>query len=188
MRAFIALELPEPVRAALADLQSQLAQSGADVAWVHPLRLHVTMRFLGEITDAQRRQLEAGAGRIASASPPFDVRLTQPGAFPSMRAPRVVWVGIGQGSDALVELAEGLERESVKAGLQEEERGFVAHVTIGRVRSPKKLQALSDALAAGRWQAPAPFEADSLTLFESVLQRGGPVYTALARLSMSSAD
>lgn len=188
MRAFIALELPEPVRSALAALQSQLAASGADVAWVKPDRLHVTMRFLGEITDEQRQRVEAGARRMASETSPFTVQLTEPGAFPSARAPRVLWVGIGEGKDQLVKLAEGLEQASVHAGLNAEERGFVAHVTVGRARTSTRMKELSDALASVRWEPPPAFTAESLTLFQSVLQRSGPVYTALARLSMSSAD
>ena len=190
MRAFLAVELPEPVQASLASLQCQLAAGRADVTWVQPTNLHLTMRFLGEISDAQRQQIEAGARRIAAGMAPFHVSLGTPGAFPSMRAPRGIWVGMTQGHKQLTELSKGLEQESVAAGLQPvadpanggKERGFVAHVTIGRARSPKRMEELSAALAATRWEPPMAFLASAVTFFQSTLRPDGRVYSVLAQL------
>jgi 2'-5' RNA ligase len=181
MRAFVAVELPEDARAALARWQSRLKAAGADVAWTAPEHLHVTMRFLGEIDDVQRAAVERCASAAAEPVAPFDAALSAPGAFPSIRRPRVVWMGIGQGADALAQVAGALERGLAAAGIAPEDRGFVAHVTLGRVRSPRGVGRLAAPLEAPGWSPPAPFRIDHLTLFQSRLSSAGPTYTALRR-------
>ena len=187
MRAFIAMTLPETVRASLATLQRTLAESRADVKWVKPEHLHVTMKFLGEITEEQRRAVEAMLRQVASSIQPFPLSLRELGAFPSMRAPRVIWVGIEEGKEPLVRLAEGIEREGAAAALQKEERPFAAHVTLGRVRSPKGHQALVQALSEATWTPPPPWTANHVTLYESVLSSSGPTYSSLAEVPVGSA-
>src|SRR3989338_8018709 len=108
MRAFIGIALPDAVRSSLAGLQRQLSESGADVKWVEPANLHVTLKFLDEITDDQRRVVEALLGRVAAQETPFTLRLVDVGAFPSMKAPRVIWVGITEGRDRVVRLAQAI--------------------------------------------------------------------------------
>ena len=88
MRAFIGVSLPETVRASLAGLQRQLGESGADVKWVEPENLHVTLKFLDEITDEQRGHVEALLKQIAEGEESFMLGLKPVGAFPSVHAPR----------------------------------------------------------------------------------------------------
>ena len=182
MRAFIAIELPDEVRWALAQLQQRLAGSGADVKWVEPEHLHVTMKFLGEITEEQRRAVEAMLRQVARALSPFPLSLRALGAFPSMRSPRVIWVGVAEGKEPLVRLAEGIEREGAAAALQKEERPFAAHVTLGRVRSPRGHQALVELLEHTDWSPPPSWTADHVTLYQSVLSSSGPTYSVLAEI------
>src|SRR3989338_10233288 len=101
MRAFLAIELPEAVRARLAALQRDLASAKADVKWVDPNHLHVTMRFLGEIAEPQRQAVAVLIERVAGATAPMRLQLVELGAFPSPSAPRVLWVGIQEGREAL---------------------------------------------------------------------------------------
>lgn len=182
MRAFIAIELPAPVRAALVKVQTDLAQAGADVRWVEEANLHVTMRFLGGITDAQRHAIEELVREVADRFDPIRLSLSHPGAFPSASSPRVIWVGVGQGQDVLERVASALEEGLSRLGLSPEERGFVAHVTLGRVRSSARRAPLSHRLTTMRWTAPEPFRANHLTLFQSTLTRSGALYTPLATL------
>ena len=114
MRAFIALSLPSSAQSSLASLQQSLAVSGADVTWVQPQNLHVTMKFLGEITDEQRQTIEALLRRVASGAAPFSLGLEGVGAFPSLAAPRVIWTGIAAGNDVVL-LSGVLHRESPDA-------------------------------------------------------------------------
>lgn len=188
MRAFLALELPEPIRAEFARVQQELAGARADVKWVEPRNLHLTIRFLGEIDEPQRQAVEQLATRAASQSPPLSLRASQLGTFPSPRAPRVVWVGLEDGREALVRMVERLEEALVQAGFQREERAFEAHVTLGRVRSPLRRTELVERITqCTRPSRPAPFLADHLTLFQSLLSPSGPTYTPLARFAFSAA-
>ena len=188
MRAFIAIALPDAVRASLAALQQALARSRADVKWVEPEHLHVTMKFLGEITEEQRWAVEAMLQQITRAIQPFPLALRELGAFPSMRSPRVVWVGIEEGKEPLMRLAEGIEREGAAAALQKEERPFAAHVTLGRVRSPRSHQALVKALSDTDWPPPSPWSADHVTLYQSILSSSGPTYSVLADIPFAGSE
>ena len=187
MRAFIGIELPDEVRRALAQLQRELQAARADVKWVEPKNLHLTLKFLGEISEAQRQGVEACLKRIASQQPPFTLQLQGVGAFPSVESPRVVWVGIAQGKEEVRALAERIEQEATTLSLRQEERPFSAHLTLGRVRSPRNRKALAQRLRKAAWQPPGPFQVESITLFQSLLSSAGPTYTVLASIPLSLA-
>jgi len=180
MRAFIGIALPDGARSALAELQRDLRASGADVKWVAPSNLHVTLKFLDDITDAQRAVVEDMLRNVAVPRQAFPLQLEQVGAFPSVTAPRVVWVGTAQGRDEARGIAEAIEAGSRDAGLRREERPFAAHVTVGRVRSPKNRQALAERLAHTTWQPPEVFRVTSVTLYRSELSSSGPRYRVVA--------
>ena len=184
MRAFLAIALPEPVRRALAALQEDLARSRADVKWVEPDNLHVTLKFLGEITDEGRRRVEELVTRMAHQEAPFEAGLDHVGAFPSMMAPRVIWVAVEQGRESVIRLAEAVEREGAAIPLAKEDRPFAAHITLGRVRSPRNRQALVARLQEAVWQSPGPWRVISVRLYQSTLESGGPRYTVLAEVPL----
>lgn len=180
MRAFIAIALPEHVRSSLARLQGELAQSGADVKWVSQAQLHLTLKFLDEITEEERQAVEALMGRLAGREAPFQLGLAELGAFPSVSAPRVVWVGLSEGKEAAARIAQAIEDGGRTIGLRREERPFSPHLTLGRVRSPRRRETLMQRLRAVAWQPPAAWRVSSLTLYQSVLRPDGPQHTILA--------
>lgn len=184
MRAFIAVELPTDIRRALAHLQSQLAQARADVKWTEEENLHVTMRFLGEITESQRQGIEEKLRSVASHHHVTAVQLTGVGAFPSIASPRIVWVGIGEGKDTLTTIAGEIEQGVVSLGFPKADHPFGAHVTLGRVRSPKNRAQLVETMRQAAWESPEPFTATHLTLFQSTLTASGARYTILARFPL----
>jgi len=96
-----------------------------------------------------------------------------------LTAPRVVWVGTSGGRDTVLRIAASIERECEAIQLPREERPFAAHVTLGRVRSPRGRQALYQRLRDTAWRPPGPWRVTALTLYQSVLGSGGPRYTAL---------
>ena len=185
MRAFIAIALPAEVREALGRLQQDLAASRADVKWVAPDHLHVTLKFLGEITDAQREGMETLLRRIAGQEEPFLLSAHTLGAFPSAAAPRVLWVGLADGRERVQRLAEAIERDGAALSFAKEDHPFAAHVTIGRVRASRHRQQLARCLTDTAWQPPAPWRVTSLTLYQSVLGSGGPRYTVLADVPLT---
>jgi 2'-5' RNA ligase len=185
MRAFLALPIPSPVRAALKALQEDLARAGADVKWVAPENLHVTLKFLDEISEEERGKVEDALRRLAARTAPFTLRLERVGAFPSPGAPRVVWAGVGDGKEPLTRLADAVEAEMRTLNLRKEERPFAAHVTLGRVRSPTRRQSLAARLQGLVWEPPPAWQAASVTLQQSVLSSHGPRYTVLADVPLS---
>src|SRR3989338_2120348 len=184
MRAFIGIALPDAVRSSLKHLQGQLRASGADVTWVEPDHLHVTLKFLDEITDDQRRMVEAMLGRVAEHERAFTLELEHAGAFPSIDAPRVLWVGLAQGKETVVRIAQAIEREGQAISLHSEERPFAAHVTLGRVRTSRNQAALTQRLRETDWQPPASWHVTALTLYHSVLSSAGPRYSVLAEIPL----
>jgi 2'-5' RNA ligase len=187
MRAFIALRLPDHVRGSLAALQREFAASGADVKWVEAPNLHVTLKFLGEVSGAQRTEVEAMLRDAGARTAPFPAALRDIGAFPSVNSPRVIWSGMDAGRENATRLAERIEAGSRAIGLEAEERPFAAHVTLGRVRSPRRRGALVRALKAIAWSPPPPWQVETLTLYQSALSSAGPSYTVLDEIPLSGA-
>ena len=184
MRAFVAVALPEAVRVALASLRDRLADSGADVKWVGTEQLHITLKFLADITPEQQAAVEALLRDLARHHLPFSMGLQEVGAFPSLVVPRVVWVGVGDGRADLIRLAEAVESGVRGLGWPAEERPFSAHVTLGRVRSPKRLGALAETLRRTTWTPPPSWRAEVIRLYQSVLSPAGPTYAVLAEIPL----
>jgi 2'-5' RNA ligase len=181
-RAFVAIPLPDDVRTRLASAQERLRPARADVTWVDPGRLHVTLKFLGPLSDGARPLLEEGLRRVAAAAAPFDLAAKGLGAFPASGAPRVVWAGLSEREPGrLAALARAIEEAAATAGFPREDRPFSAHVTLGRVKSPHNAPALRALLEAGRDVEAGPFRADAFVLFRSDLSAHGPTYTEIAR-------
>ena len=167
----------DEVRLAAAKLIETLRASGADVKWAEPENLHLTLMFFGATLPERLPQLEALMAQAAQR-PAFRISFNGLGAFPSWDEPRVVWVGVGEGSRELVSLAEAL-------GVSEE-RPFSAHLTIGRVRSRRSGEKLKAVAAQARF--PELFQdVGSLVLYESRLTPQGPVYTIRGRTPLKGA-
>ena len=187
MRAFIGIALPPALQESVAELQRELAVDGADVKWVAPHQLHATLKFLGEIDEQGRARAETALRLAAAKQGAFTMRLELVGAFPSTDSPQVVWVGVGEGKEALMKLAQVLDRELEAAGWPAEMRPFAPHLTIGRVRSAYGLRGLAQRLRALDWSPPqASWPASSVTFYQSVLSAEGPRYTVLADVPLGS--
>ncbi len=185
MRAFLGIALSNEVRAFLERVQEQLAASRADVKWVEPAHLHVTLKFLGEISETQRQMLEALLDRVAAGQAPFMAGLGDLGAFPSFDAPRVIWTGLTEGREQVIHIAERIEQDGSAIPLRREERPYTPHITLGRVRSSRWLQALSQCLRASLGTTPSPWRVNAVTLYQSTLDASGPTYTVLADVALT---
>lgn len=185
MRAFLGIALPSQVRESLATLQAELSGVGADVGWVKPEQLHVTLKFLDDISEEQRQAIEAILTRVAEQEACFSVAIHEPGAFPSVRAPRVLWVSVREGQERIVRIAHQIEEEARRLSLRREERPFAAHITLGRVRSPRHRIELAQRLQHVSWQPPPPWHVTALTLYQSVLSSVESRYRVLADIPLS---
>jgi len=175
LRAFIAIDLPPAVKAALGDVAATLGgrvPRGA-VRWVRPEQMHLTLRFLGDTPADRLPPLFVTLDGLTAGRAPFALHLTEVGCFPNMRRPRVVWVGLGGEEEKLVALVGGLEAALRPLGWPPEDKPFRAHLTLGRVRDERAAQGVD-------WSAavpPLPVPVAAVHLIESQLRPEGPVYT-----------
>jgi 2'-5' RNA ligase len=186
MRTFIAIELPEEIRNALAQLQDRLKKSGADVKWVEPKNIHLTLKFLGEINDNQLEKIVKILEGVSGGQKGFLMRLSSVGAFPNMNYPRVIWIGIDQGERETKEIAKELEDRIVSVGIPKEERPFSSHITIGRVRSFLNKDKLASELKSINSLEAKEVAVTKITLFKSTLSPKGPVYEALKEINLKA--
>lgn len=182
MRTFIAIELPESIKDFLSRIQGQLKGSQADVKWVAPKNIHLTLKFLGEIDEKKLDKINAIIEDAAKNKNSFYIRISSLGAFPKINSPRVIWVGINKGDNEIKEIAKGLEEKIAKLGIPKENRAFSSHITIGRARSHLNREKLAQhlkTLGDNFGEEKPEFLADSITLFKSTLAPGGPIYETL---------
>jgi len=175
MRLFVAVNLPVPLKARIAGLQRELALSGADVKWVEEENLHLTVKFLGEVVPERLAELQEALAQAVPDCRAFRLELSGLGTFPARGVPRVLWVGVGGEVEAFRELHGAVERALAALGYPGEEREFRPHLTLGRVRSPRGVDALRRRIAAldGPYGDLAVAE---VALMESRLTPRGPVY------------
>jgi 2'-5' RNA ligase len=183
MRTFIAIELPKNIKDALASLQEQLKVSGADVKWVAPENIHLTLKFLGEIDDTKLNKVIKILEDTAVDKTPFQIRISSIGAFPKINFPRVIWAGIDKGDNETKEIAKELEERIAKIGIPKEGRAFSSHITIGRLRSTLNREKLIKDLGMMSYNFGdknlAEFGVTKITLLKSTLTPGGPIYEIL---------
>ena len=187
IRAFFCVELEEELKTRLDAITQKLKRVPVKASWVRAENLHITLKFLGDVEEGFIPQLEEAA-REALAQSPIDGEvhwtLDRLGAFPSPDRPRVVWVGSTREPRELAELAARLEEALEPLGFSPEGRGFVAHITLGRVKErPPSANVLELARALQDYPA---FDLEArvtgLTLMRSNLTPQGAVYTPVFRL------
>lgn len=175
MRAFVAMDLPGTVVDTLVAFQEELRATGADVKLVERENLHFTVKFLGEISESQASEVLARLSRLGLHRTTVDLRGA--GAFPNLRRPRVIWAGVARESEGEV---EPIARQVVGAleGLGErDDRPFQAHITLGRVRSPRGSRELGELLARHSERSFGVAELSELKLKSSRLTPAGPIYS-----------
>ena len=187
IRAFLALELPPEVTSGLLEAITELKRAGADVKWSDAGHLHLTLKFLGELPESVLQRAAVVAEDVARAVPPLDLDFRGVGCFPEGGPPRVLWAGCEERTGRLQGAARDLDARLGLAGLPRETRPFAAHVTLGRVRSPRRADRLRALLRDLAGSAFGSHAARELVLIKSDLRREGPIYTALARYAFAAA-
>lgn len=180
MRTFIAIELSDEIKDALAQIQSHLKYAGTDVKWVEKDNIHLTLKFLGEIDENKCEKVKTALDEIAKSVKPFEISLKDIGVFPKIEFPRVIWVGLDKGVKESTELAAKTDDALSKIGFDKEARPFAAHLTIGRVRSPKNKATLASKLTTYALTLTTKLLLiQSVILFQSKLTPTGSIYTKL---------
>jgi 2'-5' RNA ligase len=182
LRAFVAVEIPLQLREAVCRATAPL-QKGIQsvVRWVPMDNMHLTLKFLGDVSPANVDMLSQMLRAEADLFPCFELRLSGLGAFPNSKRPRVLFIGI-QAPVTLEALHRGIDSASHRLGYESEERGFSPHLTIGRVKqnvTATEQQTIRRALEETRIDALGTARVDSVHLYKSDLRPTGSVYTRL---------
>ncbi len=188
MRTFIAIELPQEIKGSLSRLQGELKATGADVKWVAPQNIHLTLKFLGEVDDKKLEKIKEAIDGLAKETSKFQVCITTLGAFPKIDSPRVIWMGIEAGDKETKEIAAVLEERLAEISIPKEDRPFSSHITIGRTRSALNRQKLVEELKnkTGLGGEKLEFYAGKITLFKSTLTPKGPIYETLKEANLKT--
>jgi 2'-5' RNA ligase len=185
-RLFVAIDLSDDTRRAIATEQKRLAAALRDmkaVRWVQPAQMHVTLVFLGEVEDARTPSVVEAAGR-AVEMPAFDPTFEGVGVFPPRGAPRALWVGVGAGSAELITLRQEIAERLALPGVELEDRPFRPHLTLGRWRTSRSSDRRRT-MAVARPGPIARVHVECATLYQSRLLAAGPTYTVLARANLT---
>jgi 2'-5' RNA ligase len=184
MRTFVAIDLDEQLKAALEELVANLRQFPGNVRWANAAGMHLTLKFLGEIPESDVDRVSSALADIAPRLQTFTLVLDGTGAFPpGRRAPRVFWVGVVP-IPPLLALQEEVEREMQKLGLERENRRFEPHLTLGRVKSPGRLERLVEEMKKYEGRKFGEMEVRKFTLFRSVLQPSGAEYSVVKEFNL----
>lgn len=171
------MDVAAPVLAALRTLQQEFAEAKADVRWARAEGMHVTLKFLGAMEAPPLEHVHSTLVGALKRRPALQLQAHGLGAFPSLRRPRVLWVGVH--GDGLVELAGGVDDALTPLGFAKEKRDFTAHLTLGRINSPRGWPRLEEVFKAHLDDDFGTSDVDAVTIYRSTLQRGGAVYTPL---------
>jgi 2'-5' RNA ligase len=182
IRSFLAIELPSAIAKGIERVQRDLRQSHADVRWVEPSRIHLTLKFFGDIDEEACDGIMDAVGKAVSDVKPFALSIKGLGAFPRWNNPRVVWLGVEDGAGVLKPLQGAIEEYLGEIGYPVEERKFKPHLTVGRVRSGKGKSGLLKRMEDFLHVELGEFRVERLVLFKSDLRPIGPIYTELRAL------
>ena len=190
VRSFIAIEIPTGIQNAIASSTASLknALPRTLIRWVATQNIHLTLKFLGDVSPANLERLGEALRMEAASHEMFSMSVGRIGAFPTARRARVIWIGL-EAPPALEVLQRGVEAATAQLGYASEQRPFSPHLTIGRVGqnvTAADLQRIRTGLEATRIDILGTLCVDAVHIFKSDLQPGGSVYTHLFALPMRS--
>jgi 2'-5' RNA ligase len=181
-RTFIALMISEEWAAYLGGLARNLAARMTGLSWVRPEHLHLTLRFMGDLDDSAVQRVRDSMARCGASEPAPLARLGALGVFPSLARPRVLWVGLAQGADAVSSLAKAVDNALRREGFGSPDKPIRPHFTLARVRGGAEgLDAISGGVVP---PPPAAAYLDRVCVMKSELHPAGARYTALTEIRL----
>lgn len=177
MRTFVAIDITEEIRGRLGELIASLRPAARGLRWVNPEGMHLTLKFIGEISEEKSKSVERALGAIrVPEAIPMEFRTV--GFFPNERHPRVFWVGV-EAPPSLAEFAAQIESALEPLGIAPEQRAFSPHLTLARFRSEEGLDRFREAIARLKSAEFGRMEAREFCLFQSILSPHGARYVKL---------
>jgi len=188
IRSFIAIELPEEAKKGLARLRKGLERDEHKfVKWVDPGGIHLTLKFLGNIPSKRVAEITEAIEEAAQGVSPFHLEISGTGVFPNLRQVRVFWVGIGGELDKLSRLQQNIDSALAALGFAKEERPFVPHLTLARIRegaSSSERRSFGELVGSIIFEDKYPVEVEAIRLMRSQLMPAGAIYTCLSLVGL----
>jgi RNA 2',3'-cyclic 3'-phosphodiesterase len=184
IRSFLAIELPKPILRKIEEVQGDLRSTRADVRWVNPEKIHLTLKFFGNIEESRIEPIFKSIEEPIRNTLPFSLEVRGVGAFPHLRNPRVIWMGLVDGREVLVSFQKQIETQLEKIGFQPEDRPFHPHLTLGRMKSSRGKEELVGRMERNKEEEFGDFQVERVILFKSDLKPSGPIYTLLKEIKL----
>jgi 2'-5' RNA ligase len=184
IRSFLSIELPKPILRKIEEVQGDLRSTHADVRWVSPDKIHLTLRFFGNIEESRVDLILKSIEEPIRNTLPFSLKVRGVGAFPSLKNPRVIWMGLVDGKEVLVSFQKQMESQLEKIGFQPDDRPFHPHLTLGRMKSSQGREDLAGRMEKHKEEEFGDFPVERVVLFKSDLRPTGPIYTPLRELRL----
>lgn len=184
IRTFICIELSDALRKEIAGYIDSLRDTGQGVKWIEPENLHITLKFLGDVSEDRVETVVQAVKLTAKDFNPFAMGFSGIGAFPSMKKPNVLWIGVTHGEQELSALASRIDANLSREGFPREKREFRPHLTIGRIKVPKNIDKLHTAISGMKNVDFGEMKVETITVMESRLYRSGPVYCPLEKVCL----
>jgi len=185
-RVFCAIELPSVIREQIGAYSNELRTSvpHARASWSRPENIHLTLKFLGDVPRMRVEALSQASARAVEKFSSFEIQIGGTGAFPPHGSPRVLWIGITDGSGKLAQLQKKLDLECTQVGFEPESRAFNPHLTIARLRRAEGAAELARVHKQNSF-APLIMKVSELVVIRSELSNTGSRYNAISRHQMS---
>jgi 2'-5' RNA ligase len=198
-RLFLAVPLPPPVTEKVTAVTRGLEQEGWPVRWTSSGNAHITLHFLGETEPERARLLQLAIGPVVAEHPGFDLRTADLGVFPTMKRPRIIWLGVHGPTHRLLTLRDAIGDLLEEFEFELQEREFHPHITLGRVRNTRDISVrnlpveirtrIEAAMTSGEVTSkdPLPIPVREVLLMRSHLGKDGPRYETLAAYPLGPA-
>jgi 2'-5' RNA ligase len=191
IRSFIAVDLPKSLVDSLHRSSDHLRAllNGLPVRWVPVQNIHLTLKFLGDVSERNLRMIQTIIQAEAAAHQVFEISVGGFGVFPNLANPRVIWVGV-EAPDELIKLQRRIDAETARLGYAPDQRAFSPHLTFGRVSrnaSPKEVRGVSELLRSHSIGFLGAARIEDVTLFRSDLGPDGAVYSKIYSAKLQNA-
>jgi len=185
IRAFLAFPISGVLKERIKYILDDLQETNADVKWVTPQNIHLTLKFLGELEENAIANVSSMLRERCRGFFPITSHLNEIGAFPDLRHPKIVWAALDDSSKEICAIVENLEGELAKLGIAQDEHPFKPHITLGRVRSSANLKNLIQAIQQITFEDSTEQIFDIIILYKSTLTMQGPIYEVLEKFEMA---
>jgi 2'-5' RNA ligase len=179
IRTFIAIEIPQDLRKKLSDYAIKLKNPDDKISWVSEDNLHLTLKFIGNIKTDKIDTIKKAIADVSLGYTAFTAVVQGMGVFPGERNPRVVWIGIKDGEEKICKIFKNLEEKLSTIGISKDDRPYVPHFTLGRIKYIKDVKAFSDKILNYKEYLFGSFAVCGISLIKSTLTPKGSIYEVL---------